>query len=559
LSIVNDRLPLRMWLYDIAREQSPTYDVMRRMCDVTLEAGYNAIGLYLEHRFAYPHAPWARGTGALTGETIQKLQDAYGDLQIVPFINLLGHFEGFLYTEPGSHFAEERFHGMQADPTNAAFEEFARAMLDDTIATFRSDIIHIGGDETMQLGANARSREAVLNYERSSTLSETDGKALLYGNHFGPLSRYVTEAGRRPAMWGDVLLDHPQAIELIPRQTLIFDWQYFGDPARTAARFLEVGFEVVLCPALHTYNAPWMHLPQSEENVRQHARAASRVGATGICVTTWECALFGHYETLIPAIRASGSLIAGRPPDEGTAPTVTPRIEPSSSGGQPLKILPADERARYAPLRDSPAFLEAYRDCSPAYAAWAELMGSTIQDAGGTFAFSGRRSPLKSRLLLFSNPFLLWLRNRDELLGVTGERALAVAEEALAIAPDDATRGVSELVRIAIAFVRSAEEAHQAYASGRVDDAIASLAGTCELFIRLEGVALATHEAIGGSLADIERCRIARDHVSLVIDRLRRYGQGQLGYLPSFETLTHPKFVPHDQANWWLINRWGNE
>ncbi len=67
-----------MWLYDIAREQSPTYDVMRRMCDVTLEAGYNAIGLYLEHRFAYPHAPWAQGSGALDGRTIQRLQDAPG-------------------------------------------------------------------------------------------------------------------------------------------------------------------------------------------------------------------------------------------------------------------------------------------------------------------------------------------------------------------------------------------------------------------------------------------------------------------------------------------------
>ena len=548
-----------MWLYDIAREQSPTYDVMRRMCDVTLEGGYNAIGLYLEHRFAYPHAPWARGFGAVTGEIIQQLQDAYKELQIIPFINLLGHFEGVLYTEPGSHFAEERFRGMQADPTNEAFVEFAQAMLDDTIATFRSEIIHIGGDETMQLGANARSRQAVLAYEQSSTASEIDGKALLYGNHFAPLARHVLEAGRRPAMWGDVLLDHPQAIELIPRETLIFDWQYFGDPARTAARFLEVGFEVVLSPALHTYSASWMHLPQSEENVRQHARAAEKVGATGICVTTWECALFAHYETLLPAIRAAGRMIAETPPLAPPDPIAAPRIEPESSGGQPLKILPADERERYGALRESPAFLEAYRECSSGYGQWAELMGSTLQDAGGLFAFSGRRSPLKARLLVFSNPFLLWLRNRDELLGATGERATEVAREALKIAPDEATRGISEFVLGAIAFVHAAEDAHQAYAGGRVDDAVASLEPARDLFTRLETVALNTHQAIGGSLADIERCRIARDHVTLVIDRLRRYGNGSLGYQPSFETLTHPKFVPHDQANWWLINRWGNE
>ena len=36
-------------------------------------------------------------------------------------------------------------------------------------------------------------------------------------------------------------------------------------------------------------------------------------------------------------------------------------------------------------------------------------------------------------------------------------------------------------------------------------------------------------------------------------------GDGVLGYLPSFEHLTHPKFVPHDQGAWWLINRWAHE
>jgi hypothetical protein len=548
-----------MWLYDIAREQSPTYDVMRRMCDMTLEAGYNSIGLYLEHRFAYPHAPWAHGSGSVSGALIQKLQDDYRELQIVPFINLLGHFEGFLYTEPGSHFGEERFRGMQADPTNEAFVEFAQAMLDDTIATFSSEIIHIGGDETMQLGANTRSRQAVLDYERSSTASGIDGKALLYGNHFGPLARHVMKAGRKPAMWGDVLLEHPQAIELIPKETLIFDWQYFGDPARTAARFLELGFEVVLSPTLHTYNAAWMHLAQSEENVRQHAVAAGQLGATGICVTTWECALFGHYETLVPAIRAAGRMISTTPSQSPAEPIAAPRTEPEASGGQPLKILPADERERYSPLRESPAFLEAYRQSSPAYGEWARLMGCALQDAGGIFAFSGRRSPLKARLLLFSNPFLLWLRNRDELLGAGGDHAAQVAGEALSIAPDGPTRGISEFAREAIAFVRAAEDAHQAYAAGRIEEAIASLEPARAIFTRLEAVALDAHRSVGGSLADIERCRIARDHVSLVIDRLRQYGNGSLGYQPSFETLTHPKFVPHDQANWWLINRWGNE
>ena len=50
---------LRMWTYDLAREQAPTLEHLDRLCRTTQEAGYDALGLYLEHRFAYASAPWA--------------------------------------------------------------------------------------------------------------------------------------------------------------------------------------------------------------------------------------------------------------------------------------------------------------------------------------------------------------------------------------------------------------------------------------------------------------------------------------------------------------------
>ena len=50
-----------MWMYDLAREQTPTLDVLDRLCRLSLDAGYNALGLYLEHRFAFPSLPWAAG------------------------------------------------------------------------------------------------------------------------------------------------------------------------------------------------------------------------------------------------------------------------------------------------------------------------------------------------------------------------------------------------------------------------------------------------------------------------------------------------------------------
>jgi hypothetical protein len=529
-----------MWTYDLAREQVPSLDHLRTFCRLSLDSGYNALGLYMEHRFAYPSTPWSHGTGAVTPEMVRALRREFPELGLIPFVNLLGHSEGMLYTEEGHRYAEERFKGMQACPSKPEFVEMARGIVEDALEIFDAEIVHIGGDETWQLGCCERCTERVREWEEEEGV---DGKARLYGEHFGPLAQRVKEAGRRPGVWGDMFFDHPQALKHLPAETIVFDWQYFKGPQETSRIFHEAGFEVVYSPTLHTYNATWLHLPQSEANVRDHAQAARESGAYGVCVTTWENALMGNYETLMPAIRAAGRILAG---DHTSHPSHMSHGTDETDG-------------TYASLRDAPIFLKAYLEEGEAYETWARAMGIDLQDAGGTFAFGGIRSSLKVRLLLNSNPFLAWMHHREELSGEVAERALETIDRALAMAPNAAARGVSEFARGAIEFVQLAERAHLAYAAGDTGEALTALTPTRQIFENLEKVARATHLRIGGSLADIERCRAAKEHVERVIRRVRDYGDRSLGYLPSFEAITHPKFVPHDQANWWLINRWANE
>jgi hypothetical protein len=538
---------LRMWTYDLAREQCPSHEHLRRFCEVSLASGYNALGLYLELRFAYPSIPWSCGTGAVTPASISRLQEEFHELQIIPFINLLGHMEGLIYTEEGAALAEAPFQGMQACPSNPEFVQLCKGIVDDTLSIFRSEIIHLGGDETWQLGQCPTCAARIAEYEK---VPGTDGKGRLYGEHFRDLAAKVVAAGRRPAVWADMFFDHPSALEMLPKETLIFDWQYFHGPENSSALFRNLGFETVFCPALHTYNATWLHLPQSEENVRQNVAAAKALDAYGVCVTTWECALMGNYETLLPAIRGCGRIIADEPPNEAS--------KSQDYEKQPFPSSPADIEA-YQPLREAPRLLRAYLEESEWYEEWARLMGSELQEAGGLFEFCGIRSAIKCRLLLYSNPFLLWLRNREDICGEPGTKALDVIGRALSVAPDAAARGVAEFAQAAIQFVRYTEDAHQAYARGEIGKALGFLSPCRQLFDNLAKTAKATHVRIGGSLADIERCNAGRDHIDKVIRRVKTYGDRSLGYLPSFETLTHPKFIPHDQSNWWLINRWANE
>ena len=126
-------------------------------------------------------------------------------------------------------------------------------------------------------------------------------------------------------------------------------------------------------------------------------------------------------------------------------------------------------------------------------------------------------------------------------------------------APESSTRGVSVFVRKAVEFIRFAEQARQAYANELPGLAASTLAPCRQIFEDLEKVAVASYHNAGGSKADIERCRAAKRHVEVVVSRIKQYGAGELGYLPAWEILTHPKFMPHDQGSWWLINKWANE
>ena len=312
-------------------------------------------------------------------------------------------------------------------------------------------------------------------------------------------------------------MDHPEALGALPNETLIFDWQYFSGCRESAQRFVDQGFEVVACPTLQTYNSTWLNLQSSEDNVRKVQSDVVSMNLFGTCLTTWECALFGSYETLKPAIIACG--------------------QPLQEGG----------------------LMRGYLRDSETYEEWARLMGVELVEVGGLFAAGRIRSSLKVRLLLNANPFLAWLYHGEELSGEVGDMALDITERALSVAPNEITKAVAFFARSAVEFVRLANVASKEYASGRPESAISKLALTRTLFEDLGKVAKRNAQRDGASLADVERCRVAKEHVEKVITRIRNYGNRELGYLPSFEHLTHPKFVPHDQGAWWLVNRWANE
>lgn len=490
------------WMYDLAREQSAAEDVLRETLRRSQAAGYNLVGLYLEHRFEYASAPWAADAGCLTAEAAKALcTEAKGlGLRLVPFLNTLGHMEGFIRAEGGMWLAENpaRPFSLQICPSRDECVQFVRNLVSDALAAFDDEWVHLGGDEAWQLGECPRCAERVEEY----------GEGRLYGHFYGELCRWVLDQGRRPCLWGDMLLQHPEVLNMIPRQTVIFDWHYNSRPLASTRLFRDRGFDVVCCPALRTFDSGWCFLDETREVIDGHSEDAAAAGAAGVLITTWEQAYFTQYETIWPLVFAAGRRLAR---GEGWHEALT------AEGGA-------------------------------GYAAAAEIVGSAIPQASA-FLAPGTWRKLRDRFVVRQNPFLLWRDWRDEAPGPAGDEILRLCDEAeRALSEDAPLRFAVELHRVAVEWVRLVEAAYTHYAAGDSAACIEKLARGHALLERLRP-GLMHAVAAGGSRADLNRLDLLHGKLNAVINRVQALPRGA-AYRPAFEIIIHDRYVSAEQAAW---------
>jgi len=494
-------LELIGWMIDIAREQSPKEEVLDEWISRSEAAGYNTIGFYLEHRFRYESAPWAAARGALSPETVRRLIEKHSRIRCIPFLNTLGHMEGFIRSEGGQWLAEGTpENSSQICPSRTECVDFVKSLIEDTAKCFRDEWIHLGGDETWQLG------ECPLCKERAEKI----GKARIYAQHYKELCETVLEMGKkRPCMWGDMLLAHPEAMHFIPKETVIFDWQYGGSPNSSTELFRKEGFDVVCCPALHTFDAGWCYWDVSKKNIDEHRDAARSLGALGVCVTTWEFLYFSSYFSVMPLIFAIGRHLAhGEDWDEAL----------SYEGGE-------------------------------IYAEVAQTLGVEIPFRS-KFLGGGWRN-LRRNFVENSDIFALWREWREEACSEIGDRILAsINRVKQKLFETDSMRFPLALHEVAIEWVRKIESARILYEKRDLAGFVLEFAEAAEVLSSLSSY-LAEIAKQGGSLGDLMRLRRMISQQVDVLEKVRMLGEvDSHSYLPAFELLIHPRFVPGGQAGW---------
>jgi hypothetical protein len=275
----------RMVHYDLAREQVANVEYLKKVIDTLSYYKINMLKLYFENRFQFKKHPLISPPGSMTADQAREL-DAYAQqrfVELVPEVNTMGHLEQALQVPEYRHLAEDPKEPYEICPSNPEATQLIDDMISEVSAAFKSRFFHVGGDETSQTGTCPRCAEQV----------KTIGKSGLYLNHFMDVHKIAKAHGLRMMMWGDMLLNHKDIVDRLPKDVIVFDWHYENSTEDTVRFFRSKGLEVFVCPAMSGFSriaAPYAH---ATDNIYTFLGQGKEAGAIGECTCAWELRL-GH-------------------------------------------------------------------------------------------------------------------------------------------------------------------------------------------------------------------------------------------------------------------------
>jgi hexosaminidase len=265
---------------DISRGPIPTEEFMKNQIRTLAAYKVNLFGLYMEHVFDFASQPLvAPKEAALTPQEINALVDYAKRLYvtILPEQQTFGHLHHMLKYEIYSEVAE-RPHGHVLTPTKEQSYDLIKAMYADLVPLFPGPFLHVGGDETFELGQG-----------QTAARAGEVGLGRVYLEHMQKVSSILQPYHKQLMFWGDIALKYPQFLSILPKDMIAVPWEYDAKPnfESIIRPYRDSGLRVVVAPGTQTWNQIWPNLDVAFVNIRNFVRDGQKLGAIGLLNTTW--------------------------------------------------------------------------------------------------------------------------------------------------------------------------------------------------------------------------------------------------------------------------------
>ena len=280
---INDAPAMRYrWQQDDwSRGPIPTLEYAKKQIRILSEYKINGYSIYAENLYESKLHPVINPYGGtLTAEEMHELVDyaARYHVEIIPQQQTFGHLHYVLRQERYASLGE--LHGSQVlSPTESGSYDFVNDYLGEIVPMFTSEFIHIGCDETFELG-RGKSKQAVADQSHAD----------VYLNHLNRVAELPALAGKKLLFWGEIAVKNPDKLDRLPKQAIAVAWDYL--PRDSYEIFLkpyaERNIPTFVAPSAFYGGRVFPDYLAHMKNIRNFVRDGQKFGSMGMLNTSWD-------------------------------------------------------------------------------------------------------------------------------------------------------------------------------------------------------------------------------------------------------------------------------
>ena len=271
---------------DLSRGPVPTLEFQKKQIRTFAAYKMNVYSPYFEHTMQYRSEPLASPPGgSITPEQARELVAfaAKYHITVIPEQEAFGHLHYMLDYDTYSALAETP-HGHVLAPGQPESFALIGRMYNELAADYPSPLLHLGADETVELG-KGQTKAAV----------DAQGLGPVYLGFLQKIVAQLQPLDRRFLFWGDIAMKEPALLKALPasfkKQTIAVGWEYNPQPRGFAPwikPYTDAGMECWVAPGVNDWSRVFPNFNLSLPNIQQFTAQGQASGCTGQLNTVWD-------------------------------------------------------------------------------------------------------------------------------------------------------------------------------------------------------------------------------------------------------------------------------
>ena len=274
------QVAMRGFHEDYGRDQLPTVEDHKRTIRTLAQFKMNTHLWFIEpNHFLYDFDPdigkdFDRFQFDEIREVVAYAKQYY--IEVIPVIELLAHMEWTLNDPKYAHLAETPGGGTLCPTSDESFD-LVRQIVNEVAPAFEGRYFHCGLDESQAVG-KGRSAEAV----------KEKGYERVYADYYTRLNDLVKSHGRQMVMYADIVLNHPDVIELLPDDIVMMYWNY-GEAEHHPGldTLVKGGSPTMSLSGLQDWVNVYPLYGSSFKNIERLGVQSAEAGVLGYFVSSW--------------------------------------------------------------------------------------------------------------------------------------------------------------------------------------------------------------------------------------------------------------------------------